>query len=69
MGKLITLAISWLIMAMLLQHWTDTGALYQATGIQAGTPDAIQFQNGMWDAMLLGFPALWILSKFVKWWD
>lgn len=69
MSKFLTLVVSWLAVAMLLQHWTDTGSLYQATGIQAGTTDAIQFQAGMWDAMLVGFPALWLLSKFVRWWD
>jgi hypothetical protein len=26
-------------------------------------------QAGIWDAFLLGFPALWLLSKFVRWWD
>lgn len=69
MSKFLTLGVAWLAVAMLLQHWLDSGSLYQATGIQVGTPDAIQFQAGMCDAMLVGFPALWLLSKFVKWWD
>jgi hypothetical protein len=69
MSKFITLVISWLAVAMLLQHMIDSGTIYQATGIQANTRDAIQLQAGIWDAFLLGFPALWFLSQFVKWFD
>lgn len=69
MSKFVTLMIAWLIMSMIMQHLIDNGAIYQATGITAGSSDAIQLQSGIWDAMLLGFPGLWILSQFVTWWD
>lgn len=69
MSKFVCMVISWIAVAMMLQHMIDSGTIYQATGIQANTRDAIQLQAGIWDAMLVGFPALWLLSQFVTWWD
>jgi len=69
MSKFITLVVSWLAVAVLLQHLLQNGTIYQSVGIAANSPNAIQLQAGIWDAFLLGFPALWFLSQFVKWFD